>query len=309
MPTSRIEAFSDGVFAIIVTLLVLEIHVPQVQGQDISAALERSLLAMAPKFLSYILSFVIVCIWWVAHHHLFHILKRSDRGLLWLNSLFLLWLAFIPFPTALMGDFPGVRLPVVCYGALTTLAGVRFLPNALLRILRGQTARRKNRAALAQIGYDKKRDESRSALHCGIARLHRYPALDCSLHHSSFDVLPSKQAGEIWVFRGATVGRYTSLSDSETTCEPCVRTKRWDNGGSQTLFSLALKKISFFSRSAAKLKRACLALPVRSGRKGNLCCRNRRLGVSILLPEPFRAETGADQIWFSVVLLGQSDAD
>lgn len=126
MPTSRIEAFSDGVFAIIVTLLVLEIHVPQVQGQDISAVLERSLLAMAPKFLSYILSFVIVCIWWVAHHHLFHILKRSDRGLLWLNSLFLLWLAFIPFPTALMGDFPGVRLAVMCYGAVTTLAGVSF---------------------------------------------------------------------------------------------------------------------------------------------------------------------------------------
>jgi uncharacterized membrane protein len=126
MPTSRIEAFSDGVFAIIITLLVLEIHVPQVQGQNISAALERSLLAMAPKFLSYILSFVFVCIWWVAHHHLFHILKRSDRGLLWLNSLFLLWLAFIPFPTALMGDFPGARLAVMGYGTIATLAGVSF---------------------------------------------------------------------------------------------------------------------------------------------------------------------------------------
>jgi uncharacterized membrane protein len=126
MPTSRIEAFSDGVFAIIITLLVLEIHVPQVQDKDISAELEHSLLAMTPKFLSYILSFVIVCIWWVAHHHLFHVLKRSDRGLLWFNSLFLLWLAFIPFPTALMGDFPGARLAVMCYGAITTLAGVSF---------------------------------------------------------------------------------------------------------------------------------------------------------------------------------------
>jgi uncharacterized membrane protein len=125
-PTSRIEAFSDGVFAIIITLLVLEIHVPQVQGKDVSAALAQSLLAMAPKFLTYILSFVIVCIWWVAHHHLFHILKRSDRGLLWLNSLFLLWLAFIPFPTALMGDFPGERIAVMGYGAITTLAGASF---------------------------------------------------------------------------------------------------------------------------------------------------------------------------------------
>ncbi len=62
MSTSRIEAFSDGVFAIIITLLVLEIQVPQVQGNDVSAALARGLLAMAPKFLAYILSFVIVCI-------------------------------------------------------------------------------------------------------------------------------------------------------------------------------------------------------------------------------------------------------
>ena len=126
MPTARIEAFSDGVFAIIITLLVLEIHVPQVQGRDISAGLAHSLLAMAPKFLAYIMSFVIVCIWWVAHHHLFHVLKRSDRGLLWLNSLFLLWLAFIPFPTALMGDFPGERIAVMGYGTVATLAAVSF---------------------------------------------------------------------------------------------------------------------------------------------------------------------------------------
>jgi uncharacterized membrane protein len=104
MPTSRIEAFSDGVFAIIITLLVLEIHVPQVQGKDISSGLAHSLLAMGPKFLTYILSFVIVCIWWVAHY-LFHALKRSARGLLWLNSLFLLWRAFIPFPTSASRPF------------------------------------------------------------------------------------------------------------------------------------------------------------------------------------------------------------
>jgi uncharacterized membrane protein len=96
------------------------------QDKNISAALEHSLLAMTPKFLSYILSFVLVCIWWVAHHHLFHILKRSDRGLLWLNSLFPLSLAFIPFPTALMGDFPGARIAVMGCGTVTTLAGVSF---------------------------------------------------------------------------------------------------------------------------------------------------------------------------------------
>jgi len=126
MSTGRIEAFSDGVFAIVVTLLVLEIHVPQVQGPDLGAALARSLAAMAPKFLSYVLSFAIICIWWIAHHHLFHLLRKSDRGLLWLNCLFLLFLAFIPFPTALMGDYPSERIAVISYGAVMILAGLSF---------------------------------------------------------------------------------------------------------------------------------------------------------------------------------------
>jgi uncharacterized membrane protein len=126
MSTARIEAFSDGVFAIVITLLVLEIHVPHVVGPNISAALTKSLLALMPKFLSYILSFGIVSIWWVAHHHFFDLLRRSDRGLLWFNSLFLLWLVFVPFPTALMGDYPGERIAVMCYGGVMALAGACF---------------------------------------------------------------------------------------------------------------------------------------------------------------------------------------
>jgi uncharacterized membrane protein len=126
MATSRIEAFSDSVFAVILTLLVLEIHVPELHGDHIASALAHSLLAMAPKFMAYILSFVIVCIWWVAHHHLFNVLVRSDRGLLWINSTFLLWLSFVPFPTALMGDYPREALAVMGYGAVTTLAGLSF---------------------------------------------------------------------------------------------------------------------------------------------------------------------------------------
>src|SRR5262245_45069387 len=126
MPTSRIEAFSDGVFAIVITLLILSIQVPQLQGSDISLALAAALRGMAPKFLSYALSFVIACVWWVAHHHLFALLTKSDRGLLWLNSLFLFWLASVPFPTALLGDYPQERLAVLCYGAVMMMAGVSF---------------------------------------------------------------------------------------------------------------------------------------------------------------------------------------
>ena len=126
MSTGRIEAFSDGVFAIVITLLVLEIHVPQVSTPAISAVLTKALIAMWPKFLAYMLSFAIVCIWWVAHHHLFACIARSDRGLLWFNSLYLLWLAFIPFPTALMGDYPNQPVAVMFYGVVMALAGASF---------------------------------------------------------------------------------------------------------------------------------------------------------------------------------------
>jgi uncharacterized membrane protein len=126
MPTSRIETFSDGVFAIVITLLILTIQVPQIQGRDPGPALAAALKGLIPKFLSYALSFGIVCVWWVAHHHLFDILVKSDRGLLWLNSVFLFWLASVPFPTALLGDYPRERLAVVCYGAVMTMAGLGF---------------------------------------------------------------------------------------------------------------------------------------------------------------------------------------
>jgi len=126
MPTARIEAFSDGVFAIVITLLVFTIQVPHVSGRDPGQALAHSLIDMLPKFLSYVLSFGIVCVWWVAHHHFFALLAKSDRGLLWLNSVFLFWLVSVPFPTALLGEYPGQRIAVVCYGVVMAFAGLSF---------------------------------------------------------------------------------------------------------------------------------------------------------------------------------------
>jgi uncharacterized membrane protein len=126
MPTARIEAFSDGVFAIVATVLVLELRVPVLTAPESSSALWPRLLAMSPLFLSYALSFGIICIWWVSHHHFFALLTRSTRTLLWLNCIFLFWLAFIPFPTALLGTYPRNTLAVMTYGAVMTLAGVSF---------------------------------------------------------------------------------------------------------------------------------------------------------------------------------------
>lgn len=125
MPTSRLEAFTDGVFAIIGTLLIFSIQVPHISG-DPSIELPRLLINMLPKFLSYALSFGVVSVWWVAHHHLMALVARTDRGLLWLNCFFLLWLAAIPFPTSLLGDYPNQRISVVCYGGVMAMAGLSF---------------------------------------------------------------------------------------------------------------------------------------------------------------------------------------
>jgi uncharacterized membrane protein len=123
MGKNRLEAFSDGVIAIVITLLVLEIRVPEVTtGIELRAAL----LHLLPKFAAYVISFLVLAVWWVSHHHLIEQIKSVDRGLLWLNNLFLLALAFIPFPTALMGEYPGQPVGAVIYGLTCVLAGVFF---------------------------------------------------------------------------------------------------------------------------------------------------------------------------------------
>lgn len=94
MSSSRIEAFSDGVFAIVITLLVLELRVPEISDTLVSKELLTKLLAMAPKFLSYIASFLTIGIYWVAHHNIFRLLKRTDHVLLWLNLLSLMCFNF-----------------------------------------------------------------------------------------------------------------------------------------------------------------------------------------------------------------------
>jgi uncharacterized membrane protein len=115
---SRIETLCDGVFAIAMTILVLELHVPDPgPGVDLSARL----VALWPKIASYAVSFVILGTLWVGHHYQFHFIRRSDRQLLWINILFLLFVSFLPFATALVGSFPGNRAAVLTYG--TTLMG------------------------------------------------------------------------------------------------------------------------------------------------------------------------------------------
>jgi uncharacterized membrane protein len=97
MSSSRLEAFSDGVIAIIITIMVLELHAPTSEDP-------RALLELWPVFLSYILSFMMVAIYWMNHHYMFHSVKHVHNGVLWANILLLFTLSLIPFVTAYMGE-------------------------------------------------------------------------------------------------------------------------------------------------------------------------------------------------------------
>jgi uncharacterized membrane protein len=104
----RLEAFSDGVIAVIITIMVLEMKAPH--GAEIS-----DLMPLLPTFLTYIMSFIFVGIYWVNHHHFLHIIKKVSGGLLWANNHLLFWLSLIPFTTAWMGDNHFSTWPVFVY--------------------------------------------------------------------------------------------------------------------------------------------------------------------------------------------------
>ena len=120
--TGRLEAFSDGVIAIVVTLLVLELRLPEVEGHANEAFLE-AFGAVMPKFISFAVSFAIVAIFWVNHHHFFSRVTHTDWKLLWLNNILLFFLAVTPFSTAVLGDHPLDAIPIAFYGINLALAG------------------------------------------------------------------------------------------------------------------------------------------------------------------------------------------
>lgn len=123
----RIEAFSDGVFAVIVTLLVLELKVPSLSDHASVHQLAEALKETAPKFVSWLISFIIVCKFWLNHHHVLGLAKHATYGLVWLNSLFLLMQSATPFPTALMGEYPNNPLALTLFGVVMALNTLMFM--------------------------------------------------------------------------------------------------------------------------------------------------------------------------------------
>lgn len=119
MSKSRLEAFSDGVLAIIITIMVLELHVPR--GADISA-----LQPMLPTLLSYLLSFVYIGIYWNNHHHLLHATRQVRGSVLWANLHLLFWLSLLPFATGWMGASGFAPDPTAVYGMVLLMSGLAY---------------------------------------------------------------------------------------------------------------------------------------------------------------------------------------
>jgi uncharacterized membrane protein len=119
MNKSRLEAFSDGVFAIIITIMVLELKIPENSDW-------LSVKPLVPVFICYVLSFIFIAIYWGNHHHLMHTLKRINASVMWSNMLLLFWLSLVPFATGWMGKTNFDRVTVAIYGSLLLICGVSY---------------------------------------------------------------------------------------------------------------------------------------------------------------------------------------
>lgn len=143
LKANRMEAFSDGVLAIIITIMVLELKVPE--GHE-----WHSLVSLAPKLLSYLFSFIYVGIYWNNHHHLLHAVHTMNGKLMWLNMLLLFWLSLVPFSTAWIGESHFAPTPTALYGIVLLLASVSYW--LLQRAILGQHP--SDSAILAAMGKD-----------------------------------------------------------------------------------------------------------------------------------------------------------
>jgi len=119
MTKGRLESFSDGVIAILITIMVLELKVPH--GADFEA-----LETLLPVFLTYVLSFVFLGIYWSNHHHMLHMMERVNGGILWANLHLLFWLSLIPFVTGWMGENHFASFPTAVYGTVLLLAAIAY---------------------------------------------------------------------------------------------------------------------------------------------------------------------------------------
>ncbi len=127
LSTARIETLADGVFAIVMTLLVFDMRVPTQEQVD-AVGLGQALLALTPNIISYVISFIILGVYWVGHHNQFFYIRRSDRTLLWINILYMMFVALVPFSTGLLSRYGSDRLSLIVYNLnLIAVGAVLYL--------------------------------------------------------------------------------------------------------------------------------------------------------------------------------------
>ena len=158
MPKSRIESFSDCVIAFAITLLVLDIRLEDVGPNIDNTGMIHALLALAPRFSVYVISFLIYTIAWVSHHELTHDLDRVDSKVLWLNNLYLMWIALLPFPTGLLGRYPEQPVAVALYGSVCGFTSLSFAVLRWYASFRGRLMKK-------EIGEAKLRRDLRLAMY------------------------------------------------------------------------------------------------------------------------------------------------
>lgn len=171
MHKGRLEAFSDGVIAIIITIMVLEFKVPH--EPNLSA-----LFSLWHIFLSYVLSFIYIGIYWNNHHHMLQVTSKISGGILWANSHLLFWLSLIPFTTAWLGETQFAAGPVAIYGVVLLMNAIAYtvLQNRLIK-------HHGNESVLARaVGTDRKGKISVICYITGIALSHFVPWLSCALY-------------------------------------------------------------------------------------------------------------------------------
>jgi uncharacterized membrane protein len=120
---NRIEALSDGIFAIVMTLLILELHVPNLPSTAPNVEVTAALVALWPKFVSYLVAFLSLGVFWVGHHIMYHAVRRGDRTLLWLNIVFFMFVSLLPFSTSILNAFSRALIAPFLFGANLSLIG------------------------------------------------------------------------------------------------------------------------------------------------------------------------------------------
>jgi len=188
MEKNRLEAFSDGVLAIIITIMVLELKAPESYEW-------KELQTLWPKFLAYLLSFTYVSIYWINHHHLFQSVSKVDGKVLWINLLLLFCLSLVPFAADWMGENHFASNPVMLYGIVLSLSGLSFV----LLFKQLHSLHEKESVFHKAIGNSRKSTISSIIQITGIAAAYLYPLLGmlCYTGVAIWWIMPNKKIEEL----------------------------------------------------------------------------------------------------------------